>query len=280
MISATSRSSIARTRPRPVRRARSGSASSAACGDACSGIRVISAPIASTTPGGRSGTGGSSAPSTRCGSRSRPAPARSRASSTASSMCSRVLDYVRVDDDGRDDPHAVRAHDAAHLRRARSARRRVAAARPVGAAGCRVPRRPGVLPGLRAAAGRGGRRERGLPRGAVPHGAQRDPGALAAARRSGARPPPAGLRADLGRAGAGDALVGAGRGARPRARRGRHGRRRLRALGEADHRPARPALDRRRAGRRDDGAQGARRRPPRHRRRTRRSDSSSTGSVA
>ena len=53
--------------------------------------------------------------------------------------------------------------------------------------------------------------------------------------------------------------------ARPRADRGRHGRRRLRALDEADDRPPRPALARRRRPARDGGAEGAGRRPPGHR---------------
>ncbi len=71
--------------------------------------------------------------------------------------------------------------------------------------------------------------------------------------------------ADLGRPRAGDALMGARRRARPRPRRGRHGRGRLRPLGEADDRSARPAVDRRRVERRHDRAQGARRRAARHR---------------
>ena len=64
------------------------------------------------------------------------------------------LDYVRVGRRRRDDAHPGRPHDAAHLRRARPARRRVAAARAVEGPGCRVPRRAGLLPRLRAAARR------------------------------------------------------------------------------------------------------------------------------
>jgi ATP-dependent RNA helicase HelY len=77
-----------RTRPHPGQRERSGSGSSRASGDGCSGIRAISAPIERITPDGLRGTGGSSAPSTRCASRSTREPERWPASSTASSTCS------------------------------------------------------------------------------------------------------------------------------------------------------------------------------------------------
>ena len=167
---------------------------------------------------------------------------------------------------GRDDAHPVRAHDAAHLRRARPARRRVAARRPVESAGCRVPRRPGVLPRVRAASGRRGTGERGLPRGAF-RTALSETQALWQQlddlerdhHLPGSEPISAGLAQAMHSWARGGALD--------------------RVLDEADMaagdfvRWAKQTIDlldqlvdRGRVVRRDDGAQGARRRPARHRR--------------
>ena len=111
-----------------ARARRAAAADRRACAGGCSSIRATPAPTARSTPAGRSGAGGSSARPTSCAGRSAAAPAPSRRSSTASSTCSSSSDYV-ADDDERRARRVARAgpDDAAHLRRARPARRRVAA---------------------------------------------------------------------------------------------------------------------------------------------------------
>ena len=111
-----------------------------------------------------------------------------------------VLDYVRVDEDG-----------ATTLTPSGRTMRRIYGERDLLVAeslrlglwdepGCRIPRRAGVLPRLRAEARRGGPERARAAARAVPRRAERDAGALAAARRPRARPPAARVGADLGRA--------------------------------------------------------------------------------
>ena len=120
----------------------------------CSGIRAISAPTARTTPAGRSGTGSSSAPSTRCASEI------DNRTGTVARIFDRVvdvlrdLDYVAVADEGA----TVLTPAGRTMRRIYGERdllvSRVAADRNLAGTGCRVPRDARVLPGVRTEARR------------------------------------------------------------------------------------------------------------------------------
>ena len=123
---------------------------------------------------------------------------------------------------------------------------RVAAPRTLEGPGCRVPRRARLLPGLRAAARRGRAGRAGLPRG---------PFRIALTETQELWQRLDDLEQDHHLPGSEPIATGLAQAMHSWARgvpldrvldRGRHGRRRLRALGEADDRPARPALDRRR----------------------------------
>ena len=235
----------------PRRRARRGSARSPTCAGGCSGIRAINAPTASITPAGRSGTGSSSAP---CEKLRQQIETRT---GTVARIFDRVvdvlveLDYVQVADDG-----ATALTPAGRTMRRIYGERDLLVAESLRTGICGTNWMPHPSPRWRAASStsragtRPARGSAGCRAGPFRTALQRDAGSLAAVsttsssdhRLPGTEPISAGLAQAMHSWARGDA-------ARPRARRGRHGRGRLRALGEADDRPARPALDRRRVRR-------------------------------
>ena len=156
---------------------------------------------------------------------------------------------------------------APHLRRTRPAGRRVPAPRHLERPRRARARRPGQPRWSTSRAARAARRGsaacRAGPFRAALEATERD---LGGTQRPRGGAPPSRERAAVGRDRAGHAALGVGRGARQRAARCRPRRRRLRALDEAGHRPARPDLDRRRRRARPHRARRDRRDPPRHRR--------------